>query len=70
MYGVGSMMTNQFEGSDTVTVTTDGRTVVDARKLLEKPSVKALIARISQKTSSVERRDWREPSFRKRTGTE
>ncbi len=64
------MMTNQFEGSDTVTVTTEGRTVVDARKLLEKPNVKALIARISQKSTSVERRDSRDPSFRKRTGTE
>ncbi len=41
--------------SDTVTVTHDGRTVVDAKKLFAKPHVREMINKMRSKTRQVRR---------------
>lgn len=40
-----------IKGSDTVTVTPDGRTIVDVEKLMQKEHIRAMLSEIRRKTS-------------------
>jgi len=45
-----SFLMFQVTGSDTITVTPDGRTIVDAQKLMKKEHIQAMLAEIRRKT--------------------
>ncbi len=52
----GLTMLRQRNVSDTVTVTHDGRTIVDMKKLFAKQHIREMMQRMSEKTVIVPRR--------------